>query len=112
MAHVRLCKIEGCKCSASTKGYCRLHYLRHWRDIKENERCGAARRLDKYIDSICRSNPDNFVEVIREDMNSDDFESRVEARLESESELESIEDPVFEEEIERLIRELKVEKGF
>ena len=28
-----ICKIKECNNSATTKGYCRIHYLKHWEDI-------------------------------------------------------------------------------
>jgi hypothetical protein len=111
MAHVKICKINDCKNAATTRGYCRFHYLRHWREIHEIEKEKAQNRLDNYIDAICREHPGDFTEVIREHLKSPDFDDRVEDVLCTANEYVAGE-PALEEEIERLIRELKVESGF
>lgn len=115
MARIHICKEDGCHNAATTKGYCRLHYLRHWKNIKEGEKRHAAERLNKYVEYICRKHPDRYMEVIKEDLRSPTFEKDVERAIgDDESSEEEIifDEPTYEEEIEKLIRELKIEKGF
>ena len=35
MAKIRICKDEDCKNAATTAGFCRLHFLKNWKELKE-----------------------------------------------------------------------------
>ena len=113
MAKIKICKDPDCKNAATTKGYCRLHYLRNWKQIKEEEHKKAAKRLNSYILSVCKKHPDRYLEVIKENLRSSSFEQEV-GRMFADEEDEGLvlDEPTYEEEIERLIDDLKIEKGF
>jgi len=81
MAKIKICKEKNCYNSATTAGYCRLHYLKNSRKIKEEQRQKAGKRLDAYIESICKKHPDNYIEVIKENISSPGFEGYVEDRF-------------------------------
>lgn len=113
MAQIKICKEPDCQDAATTKGYCRLHYLRHWKEIKEKERHRAAKKLNSYIESICKKHPDRYMEAIKDDLRSSRLDRNAEETFGFENEAELIfDEPTYEEEIQKLIDELKIEKGF
>lgn len=73
MARIKICKEKDCHNTATTEGYCRLHYLRHWKKVRDQQREAAARRLNRYIERVCRENPQNYLEVIRKDLRDPNF---------------------------------------
>ncbi len=113
MAKIKICKEVNCKNAATTKAYCRLHYLRNWKQIKEEEHKKAAKRLNSYILSVCKRHPDRYLEVIKESLRSSSFDQEI-SRMFDDDDDEGfvLDEPTYEEEIERLIDELKIEKGF
>jgi hypothetical protein len=113
MARIRICKEEGCQNAATTKGYCRLHYLRHWKTIHDEHKRAAARKLNRYIEHICKENPDDYMDVLRRDLKRPDFDHYVDEEFGADDELPlSFGEGSSEEEIERLIKKLKIEEGF
>lgn len=114
MAHIKICKEADCQNAATTEGFCRLHYLRNWKRIKDEARRKAARKLNRYIESVIRRHPDRYVEMIKKDLRSPSFDQYVAEHFGDEGEAEEIfqDEPTYEEEIERLIKQLKIEKGF
>ena len=113
MARIKICKEEGCHNSATTAGFCRLHYLRNWKKIKSAEKRRAAKNLNAYIESVCKKHPERYMDVIKKDIRSPRFEKYVEETFGYDDEAEDIfDEPTYEEEIEKLIRELKLEKDF
>ena len=57
---IKICVEEGCHDPQTTKEYCRLHYLKNWREIKSAEKKKAAKRLNRYVEGIMRRNPDSY----------------------------------------------------
>lgn len=113
MARIKLCREKGCSDAATTGGYCRLHYLRRWKQIKDSQRASAAKKLNRYIERICKQNPDDYLEVIKRDLKKPDFEESVVHSLDfSEGAASSTSEEEDEAEIERIIKKLKVEEGF
>lgn len=114
MAHIKICKEADCTNAATTEGYCRLHYLRHWKHIKDEARRKAAKKLNRYIEHIVRRHPDRYVEMIKKDLRSPSFDQYVEEHFGDDEEAAELfrDEPTYEEEIERLIKQLKIEKGF
>lgn len=114
MARIKICKGRDCKNAATAKSYCRLHYLRNWKGIKELERARAAKKLNAYITSVCKKHPDRYMEVIKEDLKSQNFEQDIDKLFGFDDEDAGVifDEPTYEEEIEKLIEELKIEKGF
>ena len=62
MARIKICKEEECHNSVTTRGYCRLHYLRNWKRIRDAHKQVAARRLNRYIEQVCKENPEKCEE--------------------------------------------------
>jgi len=113
MARIRICKEKGCDDAATTSGFCRLHYLKRRKRIKDERRQVAARKLNRYIERVCKENPDDYIDIIRRDLKKPDFEDSVVRALDfSEGAALSVGDADEEEEIERIIKKLKVEEGF
>jgi len=77
MVRIKICKEPDCKDAASTEGYCRLHYLKHWRRIRKAKKIASARKLNNYIEHICKENPDGYLEAIRRDLRSKNFPESV-----------------------------------
>ncbi|MBI2092908.1 MAG: hypothetical protein HYT75_07960 [Deltaproteobacteria bacterium] len=111
MAKIKICKEEGCHNEQTTGGYCRLHYLRNWKTIKKEQQEKAVKRLNRYIEAICRKHPTKYVEVIKEEINSKKIR-RDDAYSEVDDLYHLFNEPSYDEEIERLIKELKIEKEF
>jgi len=114
MARIKLCKEKGCKDAATTDSYCRLHYLKHWRRIKQAQKKVSARRLNRYIEFVCKQNPDDYMEVIRKDLRSPQFANYVDENFAEQEEGLFLErgEGEEEEEIDRIIKKLKIEEGF
>jgi hypothetical protein len=113
MAKIKICKEEDCNNTATTAGYCRLHYLKRWKAIKDVDKAAAARRLNQYIERVCRENPDDYIDVIRKDLRKPDFEEIVGGELDFNNDLGiAFGDLVDDIEIEEMIRKLKIEEGF
>lgn len=116
MAHIKICKEPDCHNAATTSGYCRLHYLRNWKRIRDEGRRRSAKKLNRYIEHVMKNHPERYVEVIKKNLREPGFDRYVEENFGSdegdEVEVELFDDPAYEEEIDRLIKQLKVEKGF
>lgn len=114
MTRIIICKEPECHNAATTEGYCRLHYLKHWRNIKEEAKKKAAKKLNRYVEHVMKRHPDRYMDVIKKDLRSPRFEQYVEETFgydQDETDIAAGE-PSFEEEIEKLIKQLKIEKGF
>ena len=112
MARIRICKAEDCHNAATTEGYCRLHYLRYWKKIKEDTRRKAAKTLNRYIEHVVREHPDRYVDVIKKDLRSPNFESFIDETFGEDDVASLFEEQGYDEEIEQLIKQLKIEKGY
>lgn len=113
-SRIKICKEEGCHNTQTTGGYCRLHYLRHWKQLKKKAERSAADRLNKYVERMMRQFPDRYVDEIKRDLRTRHFERKIEEALpeEADSVYRLFNDPNYEEEVERLIHDLKIEKEF
>lgn len=114
MARIRICKDPDCKNAETTEGYCRLHYLKNWKQIKEETRKKAAKRLNRYIEHVVKHHPDRYLEIIKKEIRSPSFDRQIEEKFgyDDGDSTTIFDEPTYEEEIEKLIKELKVEKGF
>lgn len=110
---IRLCKHAECSNAQTTAGYCRLHYLRNWKRLKEEQQKTSAERLNKYVERMTKRFPDRYIEEIKRDLKSRHFESAVEEDLgDTDDVYKLFNDPNYEEEVDLLISELKIEKEF
>lgn len=113
MPRIKICKEEGCHNSQTTSGYCRLHYLKNWKRLKAEVQERAAKRLNRYVEFICKQHPDRYVDVIKENLRSKNFEKTTDDRFHEVDDLYNLfNEPTYEEDIERLIHDLKIEKEF
>jgi hypothetical protein len=112
MAKIKICKEEGCHNAQTTAGFCRLHYLKNWKNIKKEQQERSAKKLNRYIEAICRKHPDKYIEVIKDEIKSNKFKSHDEANEEMDDLYRLFNEPTYEEDVERLIKELKIEKDF
>lgn len=116
MAKIRICKEPGCNNAQTTKGYCRLHYLKNWKEIKAAKQKESARRLNKYIENIVARHPDKYVEVLKKEIKSRRFEKNINEEYGGGEDLDDVykifNDPGYEGEIEKLIHDLKIEEKF
>jgi hypothetical protein len=109
MTRIRICKEEGCKDAATTGGYCRLHYLKNWRRIKNAAKKRAAKRLNSYVNRMMKRHPKRYVEAIREDLKKDRFRSYEDSDFSNEEEEAGalFGEPTYDEEVRELIEKLK-----
>lgn len=49
---VRICKSENCENPQTTQGFCRLHYLSKWKEIREEKLKRAQKNLDRYVERM------------------------------------------------------------
>lgn len=114
MARIKICKEPDCHNSATTAGYCRLHYLKNWKKIKDAHKQKAAKKLNSYIENIVKKHPERYMEIIKRDIRNPRFDKFIQESFGYED--EEIEDlfnePTYDEEVEKLIHELKLEKNY
>lgn len=62
------CKVKDCDELASVDGYCRFHYIFHWRRIQARKKILAGGKLDRYIEELTARYPDKYLEMLRKDL--------------------------------------------
>ena len=67
----RMCRESGCENQATTKGYCRLDYIKNWKKIKRKEMILKEGKLNQYIEELVSKYPDKYIEVIRQDLSTE-----------------------------------------
>lgn len=114
MAKIKLCKEQGCNNAQTTQGYCRFHYLKNYKRIKSEKERKAAERLNKYIEAIVAKYPDRYMDVLKKEIRSRHIEGNIPDEFGSELDdvYKIFSDPGYEEEIERLIKDLRIEDKF
>jgi len=70
-ANDRMCRESGCENQATTKGYCRLDYIKNWKKIKRKEMILKEGKLNQYIEELVSKYPDKYIEVIRQDLSTE-----------------------------------------
>jgi hypothetical protein len=70
-AKVKSCRIKACDGAATTKNYCRLHYIVKWQEKKNKEIGRKEKMLDNYVKAITKKYPDKYLGVIKEDLAND-----------------------------------------
>lgn len=110
MSKIRICKDEHCKNAATSGGYCRLHYLKNWKRLKQEEQKRAAKRLNRYIESVIKRHPERYVEMIKKDLRSPNFEQLIETQFGDEGNGDFIiDEPAYDEEVRELIERFRKE---
>lgn len=67
----RMCRETACENFATTKGYCRLHYIQNWKKIKRKEMILKEGKLNQYVEELVSKYPDKYIEVIRQDLSTE-----------------------------------------
>ncbi|MBI2067363.1 MAG: hypothetical protein HYW02_00115 [Deltaproteobacteria bacterium] len=112
---IKICAESECKNAATVTGYCRLHYLKNWKNIKEEKKKKAVDRLNRYVEGIVKQHPDRYIDVIRHDLKSRkelDFDGGGTA---SPSEVDEILDDLGytdEDGIDKLLTHIKLDRDF
>lgn len=110
---IKLCKEKNCKNEQTTMGYCRLHYLRNWKKIREQHKKKAAESLNKYIDHIMKRNPDNYIEAIKGDLrHAGRFQEKADGYFVDDSYSDAIEGTDLSEQVEHIVDSLKVDTDY
>ena len=107
----KMCRENGCENLASTKGYCRLDYIKNWKKIKRKEMILKEGKLNNYIEELVSKYPDKYIDVIRQDLTTEVNFNKVIHDLELD---ESIDDLDYDgDSIDALIGGIKKEgEGF
>jgi len=112
---IRICQEKGCRNVQTTKGYCRLHYLKNWRTAKEQRRRRAGEKLNRYVEGIMKRHGDRYVDAARKEMRREiDFDETPSAGFNRDEMDDILEDLGFQDDstLDRLLSQLKIDKGF
>jgi hypothetical protein len=66
------CREPGCDAIAIGAGYCRLHYIQHWEQLKKKEEILRSGMLEKYAGDLIARFPQDQIRALRQDLESDD----------------------------------------
>ena len=111
---IKICIEPGCKNAQTVKNYCRLHYLKNWKDLREEAQRKAAARLNNYVEGICKKNPEKYVDAVRRDIRSDREETSKpggEFALD-ETDLLFGDAGLKDESLDKLISSIKIDKDY
>ena len=74
----RYCLSSDCDQVEQVDGYCRYHYLLHWKKIQVRKKILADGKLERYIEELTARYQDKFVELLRKDLRTEkDFVAAV-----------------------------------
>ena len=102
--NIKLCKAANCQDTATTSGYCRIHYLKLWQKIKEEEKTEKKRGRKR------GRKPKAEKEQIKQFDADDDLEARAElldVEVEPGSQLE--EDLKYDINIDDILKNIEIE---
>ena len=86
-----------CESLPTSAGYCRLHYIRNWRQIKTREILLAEGKLNRFLEELVSKYPGKYLEAIRQDLSNPQEFSKVARDLEleeSSDEFDAESDPI------------------
>lgn len=109
---IKLCKEEECQNEQSTLGYCRLHYLKNWKKIREKTRKKAITNLNKYVDHIMKKHPDNYLEAIKQDLRDGNRFQRKAEEFASDDFFEVMGEVDIDIEVNKILDNMKVDETF
>lgn len=105
---IKYCAEDGCKLTAAQEGYCRLHYIKNFRDLKNAHQKRAERRLNAYVDRLAKKYPNDYLERIKEGIENEEKFKRTMEELELDE--EGNENETEREYLERLTNKLKLDE--
>jgi hypothetical protein len=113
---IKICIEPGCKNVQTTKDYCRLHYLKNWRKIRDHAQKKAAERLNKYVEGICKKYPEKYIDVIRREIRNGkgDFAAGGEEGSGSDSYDDLLNDLGLQDDdsLDKLLSHIKIDKEY
>lgn len=72
------CREPACESLATTTGYCRLHYIKNWHDIKRKEEIVREGKLREFLEDLAQNFPHELIKAVRRDLSSEEaFEAAV-----------------------------------
>lgn len=114
MVGIKICLEEGCKNQSAVNGYCRLHYLKNWKRLKQAEKKRVEDKLDKYVEGICRTQHEYGARGRREVHDMGDISAIVRPDPAREELEDLFKDLGYRDEsnIDKLISQIKLDKDF
>lgn len=113
MPRIKICKEKDCHNAQTTGGFCRLHYLKNWKKIRAEKKKKATKSLNRYVEAILKRNPDHYMDEIKKDIRSKDFEERVGEEFgPTEEDFSLFDSNTTDAEIDEIITRIKGEKDY
>src|SRR5262249_26474193 len=110
---IKICQEADCMSEQTTDGFCRLHYLKNWKRIRTDKKKKSLRSLNKYIDNIIKNEPDHYVDTLKENLrNPLDFGASTSGFFSKDDVDDVMEELGYKEDLDNLIDNIKVDKGF
>lgn len=103
----RFCLGDSCHLQGTIKGYCRMHYISHWREIRDKKNQRAEKRLDDFVNRLAEKYPKDYLQKIKEGLEDEDKFTKTVQEVEAEPDKENIE--TEREFLERFERKIKIE---
>lgn len=112
MPKIKICSEPACQNARTTEKFCRLHYLRNWRQIKQDKAEKAAKRLNSYVESMCKKHPDSYLDKIKKDLKTEGVVNEFMDPSAYTDELDEVmEDLGYKEDsIDNLVKNIKVDE--
>ncbi len=66
-----LCRYTNCDQASTVEGYCRYHYLLHWKMIQLRKKILSEGKLEKYVQELTARYPDKFIDILLKDLATD-----------------------------------------
>lgn len=108
---IKICKENNCMSEQTTDGFCRLHYLKNWKQIKTDKKKKAMKTLNNYVENIIRTNPENYKSAGTKSLFGDPA-SETHTYFQKDDIDSVMEDLGYKEDLDRLIDGIKVDKDF
>jgi len=95
-------------------GYCRLCYLKNWKKIRTETKKKAAKNLNKYIDSIIRTNREDKVQGLKNSIQQGDSSSErsLEDMIHHDSVRDVMNDLGYREDLDIMIDSISIDEDF
>ncbi len=107
---IKICKEDGCVSAQTASGFCRLHYLKNWKQIRAEKEEKAKKVLERYVENIAKTTEHKSSK--RSEVVSD-FDGGAEESSYSRDEFDNVlENLGYREDLDRLIDGIKIDKDF
>ena len=90
--HTGDCLERGCDNPPTTMGYCRLHYIKRWSDIKKKIKILSEGKLQTFIEELVTKYPPKFIESVLDDLKDEKnfFKALKELNIESDDDFDDV----------------------